>query len=104
MEDTRHPIPPYPEQQQEPPGKTVEMKPVPDHGEKSYKGDGKLTGKVRGNLPIAHDIAGFFGGGGHAYSAGFKVYESYDTIMKELVTATDKALQNYESTLSQSTD
>ncbi|WP_173238123.1 MULTISPECIES: SDR family oxidoreductase [Sinorhizobium/Ensifer group] len=46
MEDTRHPIPPYPEQQQEPPGKTVEMKPVPDHGEKSYKGDGKLTGKV----------------------------------------------------------
>ncbi|WP_197435725.1 SDR family oxidoreductase [Agrobacterium vitis] len=46
MEDTRHPIPPYPEQQQDPPGKTVEMKPVPDHGEKSYKGDGKLTGKV----------------------------------------------------------
>jgi phosphoesterase RecJ-like protein len=64
--------------------------------------DGKLTGKIRGNLPVAHEIAGFFGGGGHAYSAGFKVYESYDTIMKELVTATDKAVQNYESTLSQS--
>ncbi len=46
MEDTRHPTPPYPEQQQEPPGKTAEMKPVPDHGEKSYKGDGKLAGKV----------------------------------------------------------
>ena len=46
MEDTRHPTPPYPQQQQEPPGKTAEMKPVPDHGEKSYKGDGKLTGKV----------------------------------------------------------
>lgn len=46
MEDTRHPTPPFPEQQQEPPGKTAEMKPVPDHGEKSYKGDGKLTGKV----------------------------------------------------------
>lgn len=65
--------------------------------------DGKLTGKVRGNLPIAHDIAGFFGGGGHAYSAGFKVYESYDTIMSELVTATDKAVQSYESTLPQPT-
>jgi NAD(P)-dependent dehydrogenase (short-subunit alcohol dehydrogenase family) len=46
MEDTRHPTPPYPQQQQVPPGKTAEMKPVPDHGEKSYKGDGKLTGKV----------------------------------------------------------
>ena len=46
MEYTRHPTPPYPEQQQEPPGKTAEMKPVPDHGEKSYVGDGKLTGKV----------------------------------------------------------
>lgn len=66
--------------------------------------DGKLTGKIRGNLPIGHEIAGFFGGGGHAYSAGFKVYESYDTIMRELVTATDKALQNYESTLSQPTE
>lgn len=46
MEDTQHPTPPYPEQQQEPPGKTAEMKPVPDHGEKSYRGDGKLKGKV----------------------------------------------------------
>lgn len=66
--------------------------------------DGKLTGKLRGNLPVAQDIAGFFGGGGHAYSAGFKVYESYDTIMNELVTATDKAITTYESTLSQPTD
>ena len=65
--------------------------------------DGKLTGKVRGNLPIAHEVAGFFGGGGHAYSAGFKVYESYDTILSELVKATDKAVQSYESTLPQPT-
>lgn len=40
------PQPPYPEQQQEPPGKTSDMQPVPDHGEHSYKGDGKLKGKV----------------------------------------------------------
>ncbi len=62
--------------------------------------DGKLTGKIRVNAPIADQIAGFFGGGGHAYSAGFKVFESYDTIMKELVTATDKALTDYESSIS----
>jgi NAD(P)-dependent dehydrogenase (short-subunit alcohol dehydrogenase family) len=35
-----------PEQQQEPPGHTEEMTPRPDHGEDSYKGSGKLTGKV----------------------------------------------------------
>jgi len=46
MEDTRHPAPPYPEKPQKPPGKTAEMEPVPDHGENSYKGHGKLTGKV----------------------------------------------------------
>lgn len=45
-EDQRRPTPPYPEQQQEPPGKTASMQPVPDHGEKSYRGDGKLQGKV----------------------------------------------------------
>jgi NAD(P)-dependent dehydrogenase (short-subunit alcohol dehydrogenase family) len=46
MNDTQRPNPPYPKQQQEPPGTTGEMKPAPDHGENSYKGDGKLRGKV----------------------------------------------------------
>ncbi len=44
--DTRRPSPPYPEQQQTPPGTTGEMEPTPDHGEKSYKGSGLLSGKV----------------------------------------------------------
>ena len=35
----------FPAQQQEPPGLTQVMEPVPDHGEESYKGSGKLTGK-----------------------------------------------------------
>jgi len=35
-----------PAQQQNPPGTTAEMRPVPDHGEDSYVGSGKLTGKV----------------------------------------------------------
>lgn len=60
--------------------------------------DGKVTGRLRGNIPIAEQVAGYFGGGGHAYAAGFRVYEDYDTIVSELVTATDKALKNYDST------
>ena len=57
--------------------------------------DGKVTGKLRANIPIAEMVAGYFGGGGHQYASGFRAYESYDTIVKELVTATDKALQDY---------
>lgn len=56
--------------------------------------DGKLTGKLRSNLPVSASIAGFFGGGGHAYAAGFRVYETLDKIMPELLTATEKALQD----------
>jgi NAD(P)-dependent dehydrogenase (short-subunit alcohol dehydrogenase family) len=35
-----------PEQQQTPPGVLGEMEPKPDHGEESYRGSGKLTGKA----------------------------------------------------------
>lgn len=56
--------------------------------------DGKLTGKLRANVPVAEKVAGFFGGGGHAYAAGFRVYEDYDKIISELVTATDKVLSH----------
>lgn len=58
--------------------------------------DGKLTGKLRSNLPISTTIAGFFGGGGHSYASGFRVYESIDKIIPELIDATDKALKEYE--------
>jgi NAD(P)-dependent dehydrogenase (short-subunit alcohol dehydrogenase family) len=40
------PKPPQPKQQQTPPGTTDEMRPKPDHGEESYKGSGKLEGRV----------------------------------------------------------
>jgi NAD(P)-dependent dehydrogenase (short-subunit alcohol dehydrogenase family) len=40
-----YPKPPYPSQQQPMPGSTEQMDPVPDHGENSYKGSGRLTGK-----------------------------------------------------------
>ena len=35
-----------PEQQQQPPGDQAAMEPVPDCGEESYRGSGKLSGKV----------------------------------------------------------
>jgi len=59
--------------------------------------DGKLTGKLRSNSPISATVAGFFGGGGHQYAAGFRVYESLDTIIPELLTATEKALRDIEN-------
>ena len=46
MSKSKRPMPPQPEQTQSPPGETKLMKPVPDHGENSYKGNGKLEGKV----------------------------------------------------------
>ncbi|MBT2793169.1 SDR family oxidoreductase [Paraburkholderia strydomiana] len=47
MSDTERPTPPFKGQQQDPtPGRTAEMNPQPDHGEKSYKGSGRLAGKA----------------------------------------------------------
>jgi NAD(P)-dependent dehydrogenase (short-subunit alcohol dehydrogenase family) len=40
-----HPKPPFPKQKQPMPGYTAKMNPVPDHGEISYKGAGRLDGK-----------------------------------------------------------
>lgn len=57
--------------------------------------DGKLTGKVRSNLPIAATVAGYFGGGGHEYASGFRVYESIDTIVPEILNVSDKAIKEY---------
>jgi short-subunit dehydrogenase len=41
----QHPKPPFPKQHQPMPGYTDKMRPKPDHGEESYRGAGKLTGK-----------------------------------------------------------
>ncbi len=53
--------------------------------------DGKLTARLRSSIPVSETIAGYFGGGGHKYAAGFRVYEDYDTVLRELVGATQKA-------------
>lgn len=54
--------------------------------------DGKLTGKIRSSKPVAETLAGYFGGGGHEYASGFRVYEDYDTILNDLIAAVQKLL------------
>ena len=55
--------------------------------------DGKVTGKIRTDVPIADQIAGYFGGGGHPFAAGFRTYDTnYEEIRKELVKVTYETL------------
>jgi NAD(P)-dependent dehydrogenase (short-subunit alcohol dehydrogenase family) len=42
---TAYPKPPFPKQKQRMPGETPVMEPVPDHGERSYRGSGRLADK-----------------------------------------------------------
>jgi NAD(P)-dependent dehydrogenase (short-subunit alcohol dehydrogenase family) len=46
MANDQYPKPPFPPQTQQLPGSVSVMSPVPDHGETSYRGSGKLQGKV----------------------------------------------------------
>lgn len=41
----KYPQPPFPQEKIDPPGDESEMRPQSDHGEKSYKGHGRLNGK-----------------------------------------------------------
>jgi len=41
-----YPRPPFPKQTQTPPGRLAGMDPTPDHGEKTWRGSGRLEGKV----------------------------------------------------------
>ena len=43
---TDYPKPPFPEQTQDPPGSFVQMQPMPDHGETTWVGAGRLQGRV----------------------------------------------------------
>jgi NAD(P)-dependent dehydrogenase (short-subunit alcohol dehydrogenase family) len=40
------PTPPFPAQEQEPPGRDADMRPLADHGEETYVGHGRLTDRV----------------------------------------------------------
>ena len=55
--------------------------------------DGKVTGKIRSSAPVAEQVAGYFGGGGHPYAAGFRTYDTtYEEVVKELVKITPELL------------
>ena len=55
--------------------------------------DGKVTGKIRTMLPIADQIAGYFGGGGHQYAAGFRTYDTtYEDTVRELINITNQIM------------
>lgn len=50
--------------------------------------DGKVTGKIRCGVGagIGDKIAGYFGGGGHPFAAGFRTYDtSYEEVVRDLV-------------------
>lgn len=50
--------------------------------------DGKVTGKIRcaAKCGVAEQIAGYFGGGGHPFAAGFRTYDtSYDEVVRDLI-------------------
>lgn len=61
--------------------------------------DKKLTGKIRANIPVCDTVAGYFGGGGHSYSAGYKIYEEYETAVTELIKACNRILEEYDKTV-----
>ncbi len=59
--------------------------------------DGKVTGKIRATKPVADRVAGYFGGGGHPYAAGFRTYDSdYQTVRKDLVKIVPELLSSVE--------
>jgi NAD(P)-dependent dehydrogenase (short-subunit alcohol dehydrogenase family) len=43
---TQYPTPPFPKQQQDPPGTEGDLEPRADHGEETYRGAGRLTDRV----------------------------------------------------------
>ena len=60
--------------------------------------DGKVTGKIRTTIPIAEQIAGYFGGGGHPFAAGFRTYDtSYDKVVEELIKIISNLLKEVEN-------
>lgn len=56
--------------------------------------DGKVTGKIRTSEPIADQIAGYYGGGGHPFAAGFRTYDTtYEDVVADLIKIVPELLE-----------
>jgi len=60
--------------------------------------DGKITGKIRASVPIADKVAGYYGGGGHPYAAGFRTYDlSYEDVIRDLISIVPELIRTAEA-------
>ncbi|PVC76479.1 glucose 1-dehydrogenase [Streptomyces sp. CS081A] len=80
-----HPVPPFPDQQQEHPGSTERMDPRPDHGEESYRGHDLLSGR-------AAVVTGGDSGIGRAVCLAF-AREGADVVLTHLPEEKDEAAE-----------